>query len=197
VADALSRRNYEPTKNKAMDKLRLKKTVYAIQKTTSNTIKATEAKIKDIKIGVNFASEQYMEGRNSELICQIGKRMLYLIRHGSCNEHIQMDNQGYVSMAALLKWLNKDLRYNLDMEDITWIVDNNDEVRFSVDTLRGVKANYGHSLELPEMIMKEYREDGKGNKHYIVHKTFIKYLQKILKEGLSRINAIMYIYASR
>jgi len=65
-------------------------------------------------------------------------------------------------------------------------VDNNNKVRFSIDAVIGVKAYYGHSLELPEMIMKKYREDGKGNIQYIVHETYIKYLQKILNEGLSR-----------
>jgi len=65
-------------------------------------------------------------------------------------------------------------------------VDNNNKVRFSIDTVKGVKANYGHSLELPEMIMKEYRDDGIGNKRYFDHETYIKYLPKILNEGLSR-----------
>jgi len=97
-----------------------------------------------------------------------------------------MDNQGYVGMSTILEWLNKDLHHNLDIEDIIWIVDNNDKVRFSIDTLRGVKANYGHSLELPEVIMKEYREDDNGNTRYIVHETYVKYLLNILKEGLSR-----------
>jgi len=68
-------------------------------------------------------------------------------------------------MAALLEWLNKYLRHHLDTEDITWIVDNNDKVRFSIDPIIGVKSNYGHSLELPEMDMEEYIEDMKGNKH--------------------------------
>jgi len=36
--------------------------------------------------------------------------------------------------------------------------------------------------------MKEYREDGKGNIQYIVHETYIKYLPKILGEGLSRMD---------
>jgi len=65
-------------------------------------------------------------------------------------------------------------------------VDNNNKVRFSIDAVRGVKANYGHSLELPEMILKEYREDGVGNKRYIVDETYKKYLPKILDEGLSK-----------
>jgi len=111
--------------------------------------------------------------------------MSYLLRHGSCNERIQIDNQGFESMAALLQWLNKDLSHHLNMNDITWIVDNNNKVRFSIDAVRGVKANYSQSLELPEMIMKKYREDGKDHKRYIVHKTYIKYLPKILNEGLS------------
>jgi len=34
--------------------------------------------------------------------------------------------------------------------------------------------------------MEEYPEDGKGNNQYIVHETYIKYLPKILTEGLSR-----------
>jgi len=112
--------------------------------------------------------------------------MAYLLRHGACQERVNMDNQGYVDMTSLLKWLNKDLRNNLDIEDITWIVDNNDKMKFSINTTKGVKANYGHSLELPEMIMTEYKEDDTGNQRYIVYKTYIKSLPQILLQGLSR-----------
>jgi len=45
--------------------------------------------------------------------------------------------------------------------------------------MRGVKSNYRHSLELPEIIMEEYKEDIQGNKRYIVHETYNKYLPKI------------------
>jgi len=38
------------------------------------------------------------------------------------------------------------------------------------------------------MVMEEYKEDMKGNKGYIVHETYNKYLPKILTEGLSRID---------
>jgi len=96
-----------------------------------------------------------------------------------------MDSQGYVTMIYLLKWLNHDLHHHLDIEDITWIVDNNDKVRFSIDDVCGVKLNYGHSLELPEMVMEDYKEDLKGNKRYIVHETYSKNLHKIMTEGLS------------
>jgi len=73
----------------------------------------------------------------------------------------------------------------LDSKNITWIFDKNDEVRFSLDPIRGIKSNYGHSLELPEMDMEEYKKDTKGNKCYIVHETDSKYLPKILAKGLS------------
>jgi len=82
-----------------MDNLRLEETVYAIQKTRTNKLKTTEAKIN----GTNNDSETHLEGRNSEVICQIGKRMSYSLGHGSCYEHIQRDNQEYVSMAVLLQ----------------------------------------------------------------------------------------------
>jgi len=124
VADALSRREYEPTENKTMDNLRLEETVYAIQKTASKKLEPTERVIKDKNIETTSGNETYRESRNSGLICQIGKKMSYLLRHGSCNERIQMDDQGYVSMAALLQWINKDFSHNLDINDITWIVDN-------------------------------------------------------------------------
>jgi len=186
VADALSRREYKPTENKTMDHLRLEESVFAIQKTTSHKLEPTVTEIKKKNIGTTNGNGTYRKSRNSELICEIGKKMSYLLRHGSCNERIQMDNHGYVSMRALLQWLNKDLSHNLNIDDITWIVDNNNTVRFSIDAVKGVKANYSLSLELPEMIMKEYRDDGIGNKRYIVHKTYIKYVPKILNEGLSR-----------
>jgi len=97
-----------------------------------------------------------------------------------------MDSQGYVNMTSLLKWLNKDLRNNFDVEDVTWIVDYNDKMRFSINTTKGVKANYGHSLELPEMIMTKYQEEVTGNQRYIEHETYIKSLPQILLQGLSR-----------
>jgi len=62
--------------------------------------------------------------------------MSYLLRHGSTHEKVHMDSQKYVTMAALLEWLNKDLRHHLDSEEITWIVDNNDKVRFSIDPIK-------------------------------------------------------------
>jgi len=74
-----------------------------------------------------------------------------------------MDNQGNVNMRSLFKWLNKDLSNILNVEDVTWIVDSNNKMRFSINTTKRVKANYGHSLELPEMIMSEYQEDVTGN----------------------------------
>jgi len=161
VADALSHREYEPTVNSTMEKLRLEETVYSLQPKTNNE---TE-KINNIKTDETLTTIEllYMESRNNELIGQIGKRMSYLLRHGSTNERVRMDNQGYVNMTALLDWLNKDLHQHLDTEDITWIVDNNDKVRFSIDPTRGVKSNYGHSLELSEMVMEEYKEYMKGN----------------------------------
>jgi len=119
--------------------------------------------------------------------------MSYLLCHGARNEGIHIDSQGYVTMAALLEWLNKDLNHHLDTEDITWIIDNNDKVRFSIDNIRGVKSNHKHALELPEMDMEEYKEDMKINKRYIVHETYNIYLPKILAEWIR----ITYICASR
>jgi len=111
--------------------------------------------------------------------------MAYLLRHGACHEQVSMDIQGYVNMTSLLKWLNKELSNSLNVEDVTWIVKNNNKMRFSIDTTKGVKANYGHSLELPEMIMTKYQEDVTGNQRYIVHETYIKSLPQILLQGIS------------
>jgi len=96
--------------------------------------------------------------------------MFYLLRHGCRNERVHSDSQFYVTIAALLKWLNKDLRHHLDTEDISKIVANNDKVRFSIDTIRGVKSNI---IE---------------NKRYKVLETYCKNLPKILTEGLSRMD---------
>jgi len=73
----LSRREYEPTLNTTIKKLRLKETVYSIQPKTSHaTEKINEIKTHEISTTPEI---QYMESRNSELICQIGKRMSYLL----------------------------------------------------------------------------------------------------------------------
>jgi len=140
-----------------MEKLRLEETVYTMEPNTINKQRHlnTNETIKNKEQTSTPADIQYMEGRNSELICQIGKRTSYLLCHGCRNERIHMDSQGYVTMTALLEWLNNDLHHHLDSEGITWIVENKDKVLFSIDPTRGVKFNYGHSLELLEMDMKE------------------------------------------
>jgi len=79
VADTLSRRGYKPTINKTMDNLRQEETVYAIQKASSRATKLTTSKTNSIKDEIRNTDEQYVESRNSELICQIGKRMAYLL----------------------------------------------------------------------------------------------------------------------
>jgi len=178
-----------------METLRLKETVYTIQPINPNNQRSrrTDDRIGDrastpIQEGTNDI--QYMEGQNSELICQIGMRKSYLLRHGTRYERIHTDNQGYqtqgyVTMEALLGWLNKDIKNSLYSDDIIWIVDTSDKASFSIDKIKGIKSNNGHSIELPDMKMKEYIENAIGNKRYIVHETCSKNLPTIL-QGLSR-----------
>jgi len=72
VADAFSRREYEPMVNTTMEKLKLEETVYSLQPTTGDETK----KMNEIKINETSTNSkiQYMESRNNEIICQIGKR---------------------------------------------------------------------------------------------------------------------------
>jgi len=61
-----------------MDHLHLKETVCAIQKRASHKLEPTVMEIKEKNMGTTNGNETYREYRNSELICQIGKRMSYL-----------------------------------------------------------------------------------------------------------------------
>jgi len=43
-------------------------------------------------------------------------------------------------------------------------------------------------MELPELSIPEYDETARGNKRFLVHETYVKYLPAILKDGLSRMS---------
>jgi len=107
------------------------------------------------------------------------------IRHGTATEMVAMTPQGYVKIAELIKWLYENIKVHVSMSDITRIAQYYLKARYKI--LNGkICAVNRHSLDLPLMTFPMYSEGIGGRPRYLVHKTYIKCLPAILKEGLSR-----------
>lgn len=66
-----------------------------------------------------------------------------LLRHHPEKENLILDKNGYVSVSDLIRKLN------ISLEELDWIVENNDKKRFSYNQDKSmIKANQGHSIEV-------------------------------------------------
>jgi 2'-phosphotransferase len=119
---------------------------------------------------------------------RISKCMSYILRHGINDRSIKMDNEGYILMSDLM--LQPEMK-DISIEDIKFIVENNDKKRFSLkEDLNTnklyIRANQGHSKEIGDkisdsMLLKEIKEP----LQICIHGTNLKAWKIIEKEGLS------------
>jgi len=122
---------------------------------------------------------------NINLQTLVSKRMCHLLRHAAHTEKVDMTAQGYVNIADLVMWLNHDIKIQVTMADIRHIVEHDLKARHKIMNGQICAVN-GHSLSLPLITFYPYDHKIGGHTRYLVHKTYMKLLQAIVKEGLIR-----------
>ncbi|EDO1128412.1 RNA 2'-phosphotransferase [Listeria innocua] len=111
-------------------------------------------------------------------IDRLSKEVSYALRHAPWEYELEIDDQGWVSVAQLLSALNEDYKWvNLKEEDLQRMVDDSEKRRHEISDGR-IRAFYGHSI--PMKIVKEEAIPPE----FLYHGTAHNFLSEIEKKGL-------------
>ncbi|NCQ51802.1 RNA 2'-phosphotransferase [archaeon] len=119
--------------------------------------------------------KKYVKNKNKD----ISKFLSYVLRHHPAEIKIELDDKGRINVDSLLTNAKKYANLNISLEDLYFVVKNNDKKRFDLtDDLLKIRANQGHSIEvdldLPNIEPTEY----------LYHGTATRFLDVIQNEGL-------------
>lgn len=118
-------------------------------------------------------------------LVKVSKTMSAILRHRALELGLNMDSAGWVPLAELL---NVRGMRGVSASLVTYIVENNDKRRFSIETREGVKyirANQGHSKEFVAVLDEEkLLTKITSPLPLCVHGTTEKALVEIMKSGL-------------
>lgn len=106
------------------------------------------------------------------------KTISWLLRHGAKEENIAMNDEGFVKINDLLKWLKTKHRIILSENNLRQIVNNNDKKRYLIKNDL-IRANQGHSIQM-NMTMETFTQ---SNSH-LIHATYYKNYDSIKSSGL-------------
>ncbi|MEG0367879.1 MAG: RNA 2'-phosphotransferase [Coprobacillus sp.] len=119
----------------------------------------------------------------------ISRYISLILRHKPDVIGLQLDNQGWGSVEALLKGLN-DKDNNVTMNDLERIVREDDKQRYSLNKDKTmIRANQGHSIKV-DLGLKDIKPP-----KILYHGTGKKYLDSILKYGIVKKNR-QYVHLS-
>ena len=113
--------------------------------------------------------------KNQEL--KISKFLSYVLRHKPESIGLTLNNNGWASVAEILK--NQQLNFSL--EDLKFVVENNDKNRFSLnEDFTLIKANQGHSVDIQLEFQKIVPPD------ILYHGTAQHLLASIQEKGIEK-----------
>ena len=110
-----------------------------------------------------------------------------ILRHQAIQRNIHIDDSGWVKLNDILK-CNEFKKTSLN--DIKYIVDNNEKKRFALELRNDeyfIRANQGHTINTikDELLLNEIKL---GYINYVVHSTFRKNYDLIKLNGLCRMS---------
>ena len=125
---------------------------------------------------------------DSKNLIKTSKKLSKILRHSAKSRGLNIDNGGWIKLDDILKCSEFK---NITIEDIMYIVDNNDKKRFSVEARNSIiyiKANQGHSIKSinDDLLLNEITDPNYIK--FAVHSTFKKSLKLIKENGLSKMN---------
>ncbi len=134
-----------------------------------------------------------MEHHKEKRLVKVSKGLSWILRHGAIKEGLSMDSSGYVKVSDLLQH-PKFTSYTL--EDINFVVLNNDKKRFALKEDQGevyIRATQGHSINVlyiqtvsDESLLTPITNP--ENYPIVIHGTYKASWPSIQKQGLFRMN---------
>ena len=109
----------------------------------------------------------------------ISKYLSFILRHSPSNIDLNLTHDGWANIEDLIKKSKLHQNLNFTKEELNFVVLNNNKQRFllSKDMLQ-IKANQGHSIQIDLGLLDIEPPN------YLYHGTAIRFLDRILKEGL-------------
>lgn len=116
---------------------------------------------------------------------KISKNLTYLCRHGAVKAGLPIGRDGYIPLNDILTRNNFT---GITLADIQQIVQTNDKQRFSLQERPDgwyIKANQGHSIEVPELDLTRITRENVKDYPVVVHGTYHSPMKAIRRDGLS------------
>ncbi|MEJ2305957.1 MAG: RNA 2'-phosphotransferase [candidate division WOR-3 bacterium] len=108
---------------------------------------------------------------------QLSKFLSFVLRHHPEQYNLELDEEGFVSLNALMETLKSTRHSWAGIEDVEKIISGGERKRFEIKGEK-IRALYGHSVRVKI-------EDGFCPRGTLYHGTSPEKLSKILSEGLS------------
>ena len=110
-----------------------------------------------------------------------GKYLSWLLRHGAQEEHLPMDEAGWVSISTLLE------HAQMSQECLEDIIENNNKSRYERNETR-IRASQGHSLDTMPVTQEALEASWLPYRlqENVWHGTNLEALESIAKEGIQR-----------
>jgi len=119
-----------------------------------------------------------MDKKSNEYV-KISKFMSLLLRHSPETIHLNMDENGWVSIQELIDNANKYKNMHLTLDLVKIVVKTNDKQRFKIsDDGKRIRANQGHSINVDLKLECKIPPD------ILFHGTATRFLDSIMKDGL-------------
>ena len=123
-------------------------------------------------------------------LVKMGKYLSLILRHKPELINLKIDEHGWVEVDQLLKGINDRGRY-ISKEMLDIIVNTNNKKRYQYnDDQTKIRANQGHSIKVDVELQEKVPPD------ILYHGTAQKYLDKIKKSGIRKMNRL-YVHLSK
>ena len=81
---------------------------------------------------------------NNKQLKKLSRKLSKVLRHSPESIGLILDNNGWADIAELLKCLGRDVT----IEDILYVIENNDKKRFELSQNNKIRACQGHSINI-------------------------------------------------
>lgn len=116
---------------------------------------------------------------NKKKLNKISKSLSYILRHNPAAAGIELDMNGYANVEELCD----SETIQLTLEELEYIVENNDKKRFSFNEDKTlIRANQGHSIEVDVELEEVTPPD------FLYHGTTERFVHIIATDGLKKMS---------
>ncbi|HHT96354.1 MAG TPA: RNA 2'-phosphotransferase [Clostridiales bacterium] len=121
---------------------------------------------------------------------KLSRFLSFILRHQPQAIGMKLNEEGYVNVSELLNAINNETKFNITMNTLQEIVNEDDKNRYSFNHDKTMlRANQGHSINVNVGLIE------KQPKRNLYHGTSTKYMDNIRNQGLTK-GKRLYVHLS-